>query len=182
MTDNHSSAATTAPLLPCPFCGEKRVSLNDPHPDGYRYGSINCPACLVVMPGEVASQQELIDCWNTRPVDAAQTGEVLEALRAAKDYAEADFEDTSDLPAKVRASKLCDKVDAALAILAAQPSAAPVSHSSAGNDAPLEDRVMNAISEWVGETDADHIRCAAKEAIALVLNEPQAPSNREGGK
>ncbi len=58
-------------LLPCPFCGEKQIFLNDPNPDGYRYGSINCPACLVVMPGEVSSQDELIGCWNTRAAAAS---------------------------------------------------------------------------------------------------------------
>lgn len=59
-------------LLPCPFCGEQKIFLNDPHPDGYRYGSINCPACLVVMPGEVNSRDELIGCWNTRAAAPAQ--------------------------------------------------------------------------------------------------------------
>lgn len=51
-------------LSPCPFCGEGRIFLNDATPL-CRKGSINCPACLVVMPGEV-NQAELIDCWNTR--------------------------------------------------------------------------------------------------------------------
>lgn len=52
-------------LLPCPFCGEKRIYLNEPS-EGYRHGSINCPACLVVMPGEVRDRNELISCWNAR--------------------------------------------------------------------------------------------------------------------
>jgi hypothetical protein len=54
-------------LLPCPFCGERRIFLNEPA-DGHRYGSVNCPACLVHMPEEVrdAEHHELIDCWNTR--------------------------------------------------------------------------------------------------------------------
>lgn len=52
-------------LLPCPFCGEKRISFNEPTKE-YRYGSINCPGCLVTMPGEVRDQDELIGCWNAR--------------------------------------------------------------------------------------------------------------------
>jgi hypothetical protein len=52
-------------LRECPFCGEKEIFLNDPTPH-HRYGSINCPACLVVMPGDVSDQNELIGCWNTR--------------------------------------------------------------------------------------------------------------------
>jgi transcription elongation factor Elf1 len=52
-------------LLPCPFCGEKKIFLNEPS-KYHRYGSINCPACLVSMPGEVMDQNELIGCWNAR--------------------------------------------------------------------------------------------------------------------
>lgn len=52
-------------LLPCPFCGEKRISLNAPS-QFHRYGSINCPACLVVLPGAVSEQSELIEAWNAR--------------------------------------------------------------------------------------------------------------------
>lgn len=55
----------TEQLKPCPFCGEEQISFNEPS-QYYRYGSINCPACLVVMPGEVSDQNELIGCWNTR--------------------------------------------------------------------------------------------------------------------
>ena len=52
-------------LLPCPFCGERRIFLNEPADPRRRGGSINCPACLVVMPGEV-NRDELIACWNIR--------------------------------------------------------------------------------------------------------------------
>jgi hypothetical protein len=68
-------------LLPCPFCGEARIFLNRPS-QHYRYGSINCPACLVVMPGEVRDQNELIDCWNARsgPRDVREALERIEKL------------------------------------------------------------------------------------------------------
>lgn len=56
---------TMTALLPCPFCGEKEIFLNEPT-QKHRYGSINCPVCLVVMPGEVRDQNELIGCWNAR--------------------------------------------------------------------------------------------------------------------
>lgn len=49
----------------CPFCGESRISLNKPN-EFYRYGSINCPACLVTMPGACRDEEELIEGWNTR--------------------------------------------------------------------------------------------------------------------
>ncbi len=58
-------------LLPCPFCGEKRIFLNEPSKH-HRYGSINCPACLVCMPGEVRDQNELVFCWNERSGAPAQ--------------------------------------------------------------------------------------------------------------
>lgn len=53
-------------LLPCPFCGEKRIALNGPSNE-YRYGCINCPACMAFLPGAVSDEAELIACWNTRP-------------------------------------------------------------------------------------------------------------------
>lgn len=60
-----SSPGTTVELLPCPLCGEKRISLNKPG-FNYKKGSINCPACLLTLPGEV-NEDELIRCWNDRP-------------------------------------------------------------------------------------------------------------------
>ena len=53
----------TEELKPCPFCGEKKISLN-PKTKEYS-GSINCPACLVSLPMEFDCA-ELIHCWNTR--------------------------------------------------------------------------------------------------------------------
>lgn len=50
-------------LRPCPFCGENTIFLNPR--EGASRGSINCPACLVVMPEE-AGQSELIRSWNER--------------------------------------------------------------------------------------------------------------------
>jgi hypothetical protein len=63
-------------VKPCPFCGEEKIFLNDPSPV-YRYGCINCPACLVVMPGACSDKQELISCWNERVsfVEAIKTKE-----------------------------------------------------------------------------------------------------------
>jgi hypothetical protein len=52
-------------LLPCPFCGEKRIFMNEPS-KFHRYGAINCPACLVLMPGETSNIDELISAWNVR--------------------------------------------------------------------------------------------------------------------
>lgn len=55
-------------LLPCPFCGEGKIFLNPPS-EHHPRGSINCPACLVVMPGAVggdAQEAELIASWNLR--------------------------------------------------------------------------------------------------------------------
>lgn len=57
-----------ATLLPCPFCGEQKISLNEPS-DFWPRGSINCPACMVVLPGAIGGphrEQELITEWNTR--------------------------------------------------------------------------------------------------------------------
>ncbi len=51
-------------LKPCPFCGETRISFNQPSKDFK--GSINCPACLATMPREVNDDDELIACWNGR--------------------------------------------------------------------------------------------------------------------
>jgi hypothetical protein len=45
--------------------------------------------------------------------------------------------------------------------------------SAAIGGASLEDRVVEAITEWVGETPPEHALAAAREAIAIVLNEPQ---------
>lgn len=53
-------------LLPCPFCGEPRVSFNPKL--GHRRSSINCPACLVCMPEE-AGEDELWQSWNARATD-----------------------------------------------------------------------------------------------------------------
>lgn len=64
MTEDHTLHPD---LKPCPFCGERRIYLNAPSKSS-RHGSINCPACLVVMPGEV-SRDELIACWNERHTD-----------------------------------------------------------------------------------------------------------------
>jgi hypothetical protein len=66
----------TIELLPCPFCGEMRVSLNEPN-EHNRYGSINCPACLAVMPGALKDkdQGELVACWNTRATPTASGGD-----------------------------------------------------------------------------------------------------------
>lgn len=60
----------TVRLLPCPFCETEDVSLNEPN-EFYLAGSINCPACLATMPGEVRGDdfRELIGCWNTRTDD-----------------------------------------------------------------------------------------------------------------
>jgi transcription elongation factor Elf1 len=58
-------------LLPCPFCGEERISFNPPDKAHGFKGSINCPACLASVPREVNDDQELIGCWNGRdPADA----------------------------------------------------------------------------------------------------------------
>jgi hypothetical protein len=64
-----SDHASNPDLLPCPFCGEGRIYLNEPTDPRRRGGSINCPACLVVMPGEIIGpkwRNELIGCWNVR--------------------------------------------------------------------------------------------------------------------
>ena len=66
-------------LKPCPFCGEKRIFLNEPSVH-HRYGCINCPACLVVMPGEANDQNETITAWNTRAVNSHD--ELVKALEA----------------------------------------------------------------------------------------------------
>jgi hypothetical protein len=63
-------------LLPCPFCGEKRIFMNEPS-KFHRYGAINCPACLVLMPGETSNIDELISAWNVR---ADAQGALLPAL------------------------------------------------------------------------------------------------------
>jgi len=53
-------------LLPCPLCGPGKVFLNPPS-ETYRHGSINCPACLLTLPGEIKDPREMIEVWNTRP-------------------------------------------------------------------------------------------------------------------
>lgn len=95
MVDKKCSPAT-ATLLPCPFCGEENIYLNEPS-EFSRYGSINCPACMVDMPGAIGGdgQAELIACWNTRaslqpvPYGAARALRP-EALQALKGYIQAD--------------------------------------------------------------------------------------------
>lgn len=55
-------------LKPCPFCGEARIFLNAPS-EHWPRGSINCPACMAVMPGAVGEpgiEAELIQQWNER--------------------------------------------------------------------------------------------------------------------
>jgi hypothetical protein len=76
-------------LKPCPFCGMDEIFLNDPSPDGYRYGSINCPSCLAVMPGETSSQDELIACWNTRQIEAPAEGEIEKLKNSCRELAAA---------------------------------------------------------------------------------------------
>jgi hypothetical protein len=71
------SSPVSETLKPCPFCGENYASLNDPN-EFDRYGSINCPACLVVMPGACSDRNELIRMWNSRTSDLAQTPAVPE--------------------------------------------------------------------------------------------------------
>lgn len=67
-------------LEPCPFCGQSRVYLNAPSTTFPR-GSINCPACMVVMPGEVG-EAELIETWNRRALGGtpAKQGEALDQI------------------------------------------------------------------------------------------------------
>jgi hypothetical protein len=48
--------------------------------------------------------------------------------------------------------------------------------SADSEPADLEQRVVDAITEWVGETPPEHAVAAAREAIAIVRNEPQAAS------
>jgi hypothetical protein len=72
-------------LLPCPFCGEKRIFLNEPS-QFFQYGSINCPACLVVLPGATSDADELIDLWNTRYLGDEQSDMIDERTREIKAY------------------------------------------------------------------------------------------------
>lgn len=81
-----STSTGTPELRPCPFCGETRISLNAPN-KFHNLGSINCPACMVVMPGATSDENELIGCWNGRAdiLSNAQTvrgpSEPLQCLR-----------------------------------------------------------------------------------------------------
>jgi len=72
-------------LLPCPFCGEVRISLNAPNPHD-RYGSVNCPACLVCLPGACSDQEELVRCWNTRILNEPQPPREMWAMLYLHDW------------------------------------------------------------------------------------------------
>ncbi len=110
-------------LLPCPFCGEKQIFLNDPNPDGYRYGSINCPACLVVMPGEVSSQDELIGCWNSR---AAASAEPVAWRNAVYNAALIELETRHPIPTTtLLATKIADRIASLAAPVPASVREAP---------------------------------------------------------
>lgn len=50
-------------LLPCPFCGEQQIYLNESN--GSHKRSINCPSCLAVIFDE-CGVDELIAVWNSR--------------------------------------------------------------------------------------------------------------------
>ena len=70
-------------LLACPQCGRGEVYLNPPSKK-YRYGAINCTACLLTLPGEIKDQRELIEVWNNRasPTPAAGAAAVSRRARA----------------------------------------------------------------------------------------------------
>jgi hypothetical protein len=91
-------------LLPCPFCGEKRIFLNEPS-TFFQYGAINCPACLVVLPGATSSTEELIECWNTRCLGEKQPDMIDERTRDIKAYDDQIgelLEEAADLPVEAR--------------------------------------------------------------------------------
>lgn len=76
-------------LLPCPFCGEPKISLNPPTKD-WPKGSINCPACLAMIPGEVRGdgwEDELIAQWNSR--DAQHPGTRAAVIEECAELADA---------------------------------------------------------------------------------------------
>jgi len=73
---------TASELLPCPFCGEKRICLNGPSNE-HLYGCINCPACMAFLPGAVSDEAELIACWNSRPRCGVQTGDAWQLVETA---------------------------------------------------------------------------------------------------
>lgn len=64
--NHHTEQSTATGLLPCPFCGQQNIYLNAPNPTIGFKGSINCPSCLASIPREVNSDEELVNCWNTR--------------------------------------------------------------------------------------------------------------------
>jgi Lar family restriction alleviation protein len=86
-------------LRECPFCGEERIFLNPPS-STYPKGSINCPACLACMPGDV-DERELIASWNQRAAAdhiASPEVDLAEARRQRDDIGRAW--DSADARAK----------------------------------------------------------------------------------
>jgi Lar family restriction alleviation protein len=86
-------------LLPCPFCGNEEIFLNEPS-STYRKGCINCPACLATMPAEV-NTDELIEAWNTRasdwqPIETAPKDRNL-IVAEGSHVAEAYYDGESDM-------------------------------------------------------------------------------------
>lgn len=51
-------------ILPCPFCAERFIRLNDFHMDGKTW-HINCDKCSATL-SEFETKQEAIDAWNKR--------------------------------------------------------------------------------------------------------------------
>ena len=77
-------------LLPCPFCGCDNASLNAPS-EHWKYGCINCPACMAVVPGAVGGfdrETELVGQWNSRSAQQEATQKtVLGCPKCSRRYA-----------------------------------------------------------------------------------------------
>lgn len=54
-------------LLPCPFCGNTRISISDTEGTNDRpYWMIMCAVCGTEKDNNYKSREEAIKCWNTR--------------------------------------------------------------------------------------------------------------------
>jgi Lar family restriction alleviation protein len=141
---HHTSAATIAPLLPCPFCGPGQSMVDPWYDDVAKRWSIGCGRCGASSGRSVhaeGSKEAAIKAWNTRGVgDVAQSPVVLGPTQEDVVAHAIMMDDGCGLTINGQRT-LCDdpramekpdrcycrrSAKAALAAIAAQPPAAPV--------------------------------------------------------
>jgi Lar family restriction alleviation protein len=158
---HHTSAATIAPLLPCPFCGGQ-ASLCD---TGVTW--LMCDDCQAEGPVAEA-EREAVEKWNGRSGGAAQAASLpLAPEEIARCIDPRAWNDIHVMRRDIRQREALEKANAILA-RAAQPPAAPVEKRTPLDLAPAE--LNQLATEAFGEAAA-RARSSAANGDALSIAE-----------